>query len=436
MKENMAETDFLTLRKTSLCSGTSSGDVSVSGPPYCENPLDCFVAEPLVCSPDAPGGGENSGESAVCRDYQSFTDLIPRPYLYHPKSRERVSSLLGYAHRLQVFPLDLAEAYRAAGSGQGVQDGLARVHVYLLFHEALTLNRQLEDPAYRARHSWEVPFISPDFEQFAADSLEALKQEGALNIREVPRLRDELGLPLSGLYEELDERTLKISTEGRGDSLRDWDTYVAFHEIYHWYDFRNGKNSGSYEEKELRAGQEAMKALILLKRGEPIDWGEPIAKDSKPPSSPGGLDAFEGKINALKDPLTRVAFQLLWKKIRPFVEEGMKPSYIREICFGAVEELMGETSPQSWERAFQLLQKREFALGLVQETERLLRWVQLEPEKKNFALCDYSLPPKQNGAPFAPNQCPLGLPYIFSLALKQQYGLALRFLEVYFEEKK
>ncbi|MBI4223835.1 MAG: hypothetical protein HY609_02785 [Deltaproteobacteria bacterium] len=297
---------------------------------------------------------------------------MPSPYLANSDSRKKIAQLVRLAHCGGVAESEILEVYHASSKGSSIDERLARVRTFLLFHKARAAHEAMQQ---RQGSPWGASGISNDFTPFAQAVMKALKKEGDLPIHEAVQILDEIGLPLSGEYKA---GTVRFSLSATGDFLSDWLTYVTLHELRHWYNMRHPVTR-SYLEEESEAAYVAMKALIVLKEGEPIQWkGERgswkpfLREDIHGRGSTNKIQKIEEALAALPGE-ERMPFRIVWAKIKKFVMTQLEKPYLRQIYTAAHYEMIhGKTAAERLEDVKHVLDGRGQAVRLIQEMERLV----------------------------------------------------------------
>lgn len=386
---------------------------------FCSDIDDSFIPVSMICDYETLLNGFPSSNFQACFFYTQWLLLITSPYLANPSTRNTIDNLLNQAYRLGVPQEDLIQVYRAALPEYSVEDRLARVRTYLMFEEAQGLNARMPF-SDNQKVKWKVPSISPDFDHFAQTVMEALKKGGAVNVREVEELRDELGFPLSGLYQELDHRTVRIRFSEASDFSNDWLCYVTFHEFRHWYNTRQ-KKKRPYEAEELEAAYLAMKALVVMKGGSEIQWESP-----RPGNVIGGeKDKPENKLEKIGLAIKtlpknlRIPVGVVWERIQKFASEQRTTSIIPKVFKAAYFELTeGHPHGDLMTQVHRSLECRKMSTELVLEMDRLIKQMKQEGEP---LTCER----EETSNASRVQECKMGLDTIVSLAVQNQIPLAL-----------
>lgn len=367
---------------------------------------DSFEPISNTCDYEAIVRGFTSSQFQICHLYPNWLLLIPSPFLANPLTRNTIDSFLNLANRLGVPEEDLIQVYQAAPPEYSVDDRLARVRTYLIFKEAQEFNARMSVPNLRGV-VWKAPYISPDFDHFARAVMAALKKSGAVNVREVSELYDELGFPLSGLYQELDNRSVSLRVGEAQDFFGYRTKYVSLHELRHWDNIRQ-KRERSYEAEELEAAYLAMKALLVVQGGSEIQWEKgSVTEEAKGPKDK--LEEINLAIRTLPKNM-QIPFSVIWERVQEFVLKQRKTSYLTKVFKAAYFELTeGRPREDLLAQAHSLLESRKVATELVLDMERFLKRM----KRNELAL----------------QECGVGLDYIVYLALQNQIPLALHELD-------
>lgn len=372
-----------------------------------DDPLGQVVSFPITPS-SASMVCEEEEEPAICLDpsdeyventpplqyEQWLSSVVQRPYLANPAIQDQVNRLLEKAHRLQISSAELREVYQAARPTHTVADRIARLRAYLFLEEATRVNPK-------------VGFLPLDFKVFVSKALWALKTPGAVNIQEADEILDGLGRPLSAEYQELNDRTVRLSRSVLNEDSEDWLRYVVYHELEHWYSASQKRQKGSYEEEELEATVFGMRVFTAVMNGN-VDGLKNRLQRTRTHAHSDKLSSIESGIRSLPLPL-QSGFSLVWKNLRSnFIDEQLRPTYLSKVFEIVQQEWKGEKPAEGLlQEAMVLLRGRRFATELVQEMALLV-----DGAKQRGTLC------REGG-------CRSDLEQILSLAVEGQTSLAL-----------
>lgn len=328
-------------------------------PLLCQESVDYFGAGSVGWDFAALLRGD-AGHASPQLLYSQWLRLFPSPYLANPDLRSKIDLLIRFAHCEGVPEDEILAVHHASPSRFSMDERLARVRTFLLFQRAEAANEALQQQGARC---WAVSAISDDFASFARTVITALKKGGAVPIQEVSEIIDEIGFPLSGEYRA---GVVRISLSATDGFLGDWLAYVTFHELKHWYNMQAPVSRG-YEEEELEAAYVAVKALIVLKEGEPIQW----------PGKQKERNLL--KIEKIEEALAtqpkerRLPLQIVWARIKDFAVTQFGKPYMQRIYDAAWYELTQGTVPaEMLQEIRQILYARRKAVQMILEMEKLI----------------------------------------------------------------